>query len=230
MMNSLKEYEDREFANASKEDLKIAGKKDKSKLKALKEAFKDFNKWWTDAIGDRNVDVKLSQRLSTTPCIVVTSKYGWSANMERIMRAQALGDAEKQSYMKAKRFLEINPRHPVVAKLKGMVCRGPLGQGGSCRCFDSCSNRSPPPPQYEANAEDPVARDLAKVLYETSLLESGFPIEDVKGFNGRVRLLLREKMGLGADEDVLLEEDALIVDQEDTQQQEGEEEDAHDEL
>lgn len=120
MMNSLKEYDDREFANASKEDLKI-GKKDKTKLKAMKEAFKDFTKWWADAIGDKNVDVKLSQRLSTTPCIVVTSKYGWSANMERIMRAQALGDSEKQSYMKAKRFLEINPRHAMVSKLKELV-------------------------------------------------------------------------------------------------------------
>ena len=121
MMNSLKEYDDREFANASKEDLKIGAKKDKAKLKALKEAFKDFTKWWADAIGDKNVDVKLSQRLSTTPCIVVTSKYGWSANMERIMRAQALGDSEKQTYMKAKRFLEINPRHPMVSRLKELV-------------------------------------------------------------------------------------------------------------
>ncbi len=74
-----------------------------------------------------------------------------------------------------------------------------------------------------------MAKDLAKVLYETSLLESGFPIEDVKGFNGRVRLLLREKMGLGAEENALLDEEELIVEQ-DSSEGGQQEEEQHDEL
>ena len=90
--------------------------KTKKQFKKTKEHFKPFTKWWKDALltsyPDSIENVKISNRLSTTPCVVVTSKYGWSANMERIMRAQALSDDSKQ-YMKGKKTLEINYKQSV---------------------------------------------------------------------------------------------------------------------
>lgn len=97
-----------------------------SKAKELKESFKDLTKWWKSALASENVDdVKISNRLADTPCVVVTSKFGWSANMERIMQAQTLSDANKQAYMRGKRVLEINPRHPIIKELLERVVKDP---------------------------------------------------------------------------------------------------------
>jgi heat shock protein beta len=123
LMQYLMDYEDQKFQNVSKEGLKLG--KD-SKAKELKESFKELTKWWKGALASENVDdVKISNRLADTPCIVVTSKYGWSANMERIMQAQTLSDANKQAYMRGKRVLEINPRHPIIKELRERVVKDP---------------------------------------------------------------------------------------------------------
>lgn len=117
------EYEDKKFQNVSKEGLKLG--KD-SKDKELKESFKELTKWWKGVLASENVeDVKISNRLDDTPCVVVTSKYGWSANMERIMQSQSLSDASKQAYMRAKRVLEINARHPIIKELRERVVKDP---------------------------------------------------------------------------------------------------------
>ncbi|KAJ9675014.1 hypothetical protein PVL29_024114 [Vitis rotundifolia] len=121
LMQYLMDYEDKKFQNVSKEGLKLG--KD-SKYKDLKESFKDLTKWWKSALASENVDdVKISVLLSDTPCVVVTSKYGWSANMERIMQSQTLSDANKQAYMRGKRVLEINPRHPIIKELRERVVK-----------------------------------------------------------------------------------------------------------
>ncbi|CAN6682850.1 unnamed protein product [Malus baccata var. baccata] len=121
LMQYLMDYEDKKFQNVSKEGLKLG--KD-SKDKELKESYKELTKWWKSALASDNVDdVKLSNRLADTPCVVVTSKYGWSANMERIMQSQTLSDANKQGYMRGKRILEINPRHPIVKELRERVVK-----------------------------------------------------------------------------------------------------------
>ncbi|KAJ6920901.1 endoplasmin [Populus alba x Populus x berolinensis] len=123
LMQYLMDYEDQKFQNVSKEGLKLG--KD-SKAKELKESFKELTKWWKGALASENVDdVKISNRLADTPCVVVTSKYGWSANMERIMQAQTLSDANKQAYMRGKRVLEINPRHPIIKELRERVVKDP---------------------------------------------------------------------------------------------------------
>lgn len=123
LMQYLMDYEDKKFQNVSKEGLSLG--KD-SKSKDLKEAFKDLTKWWKDALAADNVDsVKISNRLSGSPCVVVTGKYGWSANMERIMQSQTLSDSSKQAYMKGKRVLEINPRHPIIKELRERVANDP---------------------------------------------------------------------------------------------------------
>lgn len=121
LMQYLMDYEDKKFQNVSKEGLKLG--KD-SKLKDLKESFKVLTDWWKKALDSENVDsVKISNRLHNTPCVVVTSKYGWSANMEKIMQAQTLSDSSKQAYMRGKRVLEINPRHPIIKELRDKVAQ-----------------------------------------------------------------------------------------------------------
>lgn len=121
LMQYLMDYEDKKFQNVSKEGLKLG--KD-SKLKDLKESFKELTNWWKDVLSSENVDsVKLSNRLADTPCVVVTSKYGWSANMEKIMQSQTLSDNKQAAYMKGKRVLEINPRHPIIKELKDKVAQ-----------------------------------------------------------------------------------------------------------
>lgn len=119
LMQYLMDYEEKKFQNVSKEGLKVG--KD-AKDKELKESFKGLTKWWKDILATENVDdVKISNRLADTPCVVVTSKFGWSANMERIMQSQTLSDANKQAYMRGKRVLEINPRHPIIKELKDRI-------------------------------------------------------------------------------------------------------------
>ncbi|CAB4281575.1 unnamed protein product [Prunus armeniaca] len=87
--------------------------------KELKESYKELTKWWKSALASYDVDdVKLSIRLADTPCVAVTSNFGWSANMEKIMQSQILSDASKQAYMRGKRILEINPRHPIIKELQ----------------------------------------------------------------------------------------------------------------
>ncbi len=161
-MQNLTEFEDLKFQNASKEDLKIGdGDEDTKKAdKAFKSRFKELTGWWKGLLPAGDVEaVKVSQRLSTTPCVVVSSKYGWSAQMEKIMKAQALGDDSRSSYMRGKKILEINPRHPVIRELRAAVAADP----------DSAE-----------------AKTVATVLFETALLESGYALEDTKGFAERV--------------------------------------------
>ncbi|KAA6429700.1 MAG: heat shock 90 [Trebouxia sp. A1-2] len=187
VMQNLMEYDDFKFQSASKEDLKLGDKDAKKENKRLKEEFKGVVTWWKAALADPEVEnVKISTRLASTPCVVVTSKYGWSANMERIMRAQALGDAERQSYMKGKRILEINPRHPLIQQVKD---------------------------KFEADPENgPNA--LAKILYETALLESGFPVKSPKAFNSRIYTLIKDAMDLKGDLTVSPQDDSIEEDDE----------------
>jgi heat shock protein beta len=188
-MQNLTEFDEYKFSNASKEDLKFGDADDaeKKRNKKIREMFKDFTKWWKDVLPSDEVEnVKISNRLVTTPCSVVTSKYGWSANMERIMKAQALSDDSRASYMRGKKTLEINPRHPLIKTLR------------------------------ERSIEDPESeetKELATVLYETAMLESGFAFDQPADFAGRLFSLVRKNMGI--DENAELDaEDADIEDEE----------------
>ncbi|PPD89071.1 hypothetical protein GOBAR_DD13994 [Gossypium barbadense] len=152
LMQYLMDYEGKQFQNVSKEGLKIG----KEKNKELKESFKELTKWWKNALASDNVDeVKISNRLDNTPCVVVTSKYGWSANMERIMQSQTLSDSSKQAYMRGKRILEINPRHPIIKELRERVAK---------------------------DSEDEGVKRTAQLIYQTALMESGFNLPDPKDF------------------------------------------------
>ncbi|CAN6481326.1 unnamed protein product [Victoria cruziana] len=153
LMQYLMDYEDKKFQNVSKEGLKLG--KD-SKDKDLKESFKELTKWWKDVLSSEGVDsVKVSNRLDQTPCVVVTSKYGWSANMEKIMQSQTLSDSSRQAYMRGKRVLEINPRHPIIKELRERTVKDP---------------------------QDESVKQTAKLMYQTALMESGFMLNDPKEF------------------------------------------------
>ncbi|CAN6582474.1 unnamed protein product [Malus baccata var. baccata] len=185
LMQYLMDYEDKKFQNVSKEGLKLG--KD-SKDKELKESYKELTKWWKSALASDNVDdVKLSNRLADTPCVVVTSKYGWSANMERIMQSQTLSDANKQGYMRGKRILEINPRHPIIKELRERVVK---------------------------NAEDESVKLTAQLIYQTALMESGFNLPDPKDFASRIYSSVKSSLNINPDVEVEEEDDAEEVETE----------------
>ncbi|KAG2692793.1 hypothetical protein I3843_08G066900 [Carya illinoinensis] len=185
LMQYLMDYEDKKFQNVSKEGLKLG--KD-SKDKELKESFKELTKWWKGALASDNVDdVKISNRLADTPCVVVTSKYGWSANMERIMQSQTLSDANKQAYMRGKRVLEINPRHPIIKELRERVVTNP---------------------------EDESVRQTAQLIYQTALMESGFTLSDPKDFASRIYSSVKSSLNINPDATVEEEDDVEEVETE----------------
>lgn len=126
---------------------------------------------------DKKVEkVVVSNRLVSSPCCIVTSQYGWTANMERIMKAQALRDSSTMGYMAAKKHLEINPDHSIVETLRVKV---------------------------EADKNDKAVKDLVMLLFETSLLSSGFSLEDSTVHSARIYRMI--KLGLGIDDDEPIE-------------------------
>ncbi|KAL4280105.1 hypothetical protein GQ457_03G038080 [Hibiscus cannabinus] len=199
LMQYLMDYDGKQFQNVSKEGLKIG--KD-SKNKELKESFKELTKWWKGALASENVDeVKISNRLDNTPCVVVTSKFGWSANMERIMQSQTLSDASKQAYMRGKRVLEINPRHPIIKELRERVVKDP---------------------------EDEGVKQTALLIYQTALMESGFNLPDPKDFAARIYSSVKSSLDISPDATVEEEDDVEETETEDAGSPKGEAETAKD--
>ncbi|CAN1323016.1 Endoplasmin homolog [Linum perenne] len=180
LMQYLMDYEDKKFQNVSKEGVKIAD----SPNKELKETFKDLTKWWKGALASWNVDdVKVSNRLADTPCVVVTNKYGWSGNMERIMHSQTLTDASKQAYMRGKRVLEINPRHPIVKELRERVAKD--------------------------SEQDESVKATAQLMYQTALMESGFMLSDPQDFASRIYSSVKSSLSISPDAAVEEEDDVM---------------------
>lgn len=173
MMSNVNEYEEKSFINISKDDLKLPEneqEEEKEKNKRASAYFKGLASWWKKNLGDSSVSsVRVSRRLSSAPCVVVAGKYGWSATMERIARAQALGDSDRSSMMKGQRVLEINPRHPLIKEIRS---------------------------RWDADPEDKDLAANARLLYESCLMESGFILDDVKPHNERIMSLLAADMNL----------------------------------
>lgn len=172
-VQQLKEYDGKTLVSVSKEGLELPEDEDEKKNFDEKKAkFENLCKLMKDILDKKVEKVLVSNRLVTSPCCIVTSQYGWSANMERIMKAQALRDTSTMGYMAAKKHFEINPDHSIVESLRAKA---------------------------DADRNDKSVRDLVMLLFETSLLTSGFNLEEPTVHASRIYRMI--KLGLGIDED-----------------------------
>jgi len=174
VVQQLKEYDGKTLISVTKEGLELPEDEDEKKRREeLKTQFEGLCKVIQEILDKKVEKVIVSNRLVSSPCCIVTSQYGWTANMERIMKAQALRDTSTLGYMAAKKQLEINPEHAIMETLRKKA---------------------------EADKNDKSVKDLVLLLYETALLASGFGLEDPQVHAGRIYRMV--KLGLGLDEDV----------------------------
>jgi molecular chaperone HtpG len=172
-VQQLKEFDGKKLVSVTKEGLELPeDEEEKKKREADNAKFENLCKVMKDILDKKVEKVVISSRLVSSPCCIVTSQYGWSANMERIMKAQALRDSSTMGYMAAKKHMEINPDHSIIKSLKDKV---------------------------DADKNDKSVKDLVVLLYETSLLSSGFSLENPQTHGERIFRMI--KMGLGIDED-----------------------------
>uniref|UniRef100_F6YNJ1 Uncharacterized protein n=1 Tax=Ciona intestinalis TaxID=7719 RepID=F6YNJ1_CIOIN len=171
-VQQLKEFDGKNLVSITKEGLELPeDEDDKKKFEEAKAKFENLCKVVKEILDKKVEKVVVSNRLVQSPCCIVTSQYGWSANMERIMKAQALRDTSTMGYMAAKKHLEINPDHSIMEQLRQKA---------------------------EADKNDKSVKDLVMLLYETSLLASGFSLEDPSTHATRIHRMI--KLGLGIDE------------------------------
>merc|ERR1712190_258295 len=185
LVDPIDEYAGKKLMCVTKEGLDLGLTEDeKKKQEDDKAAFEGLCKKMKEILGDKVEKVIVSDRMVESPCSLVTGEYGWSANMERIMKAQALRDNSMQSYMMSKKTMEINPAHPIVSTLKE---------------------------RFTTDPSDKTIKDLVWLLFETSLLTSGFSLQEPVKFAGRIHKLI--KLGLAIfeedDEDDDDDEDEL---------------------
>jgi len=172
-VQQLKEYDGKTLVSVTKEGLELPeDEEEKKAFEEKKSQFEDLCKVMKDILDKKVEKVHVSNRLVSSPCCIVTAQYGWSANMERIMKAQALRDSSTMGYMAAKKQMEINPDHTIVKALKTKV---------------------------EADKNDKSVKDLVNLLFETSLMSSGFSLEDPTVHASRIYRMI--KLGLGVEDD-----------------------------
>ncbi|KAL7456135.1 hypothetical protein ACHAWC_007638 [Mediolabrus comicus] len=178
-VQQLKEFEGKKLLSATKEGLQMD--EDEDEKKAFEEAkakAEGLCKLMKEVLDDKVEKVVVSNRLADSPCCLVTGEYGWSANMERIMKAQALRDSSQSAYMSSKKTMEINPTNSIITALREKA---------------------------DADQSDKTVKDLIWLLYDTSLLTSGFSLDEPATFASRIHRLV--KLGLSIDDDDADEDD-----------------------
>lgn len=174
MTQRLKEYKEKKMVCITKEGA-LMDDEDEEAKKALEEEYKATCEKMKEILGTRVENVKVSDRITDSPAVLVSGEYGWSANMERIMKAQALQNSQMQMYMSSKKIMEINPHHKLIKSLKD-------------RFAD------------DAQKDSSATKDVVNVLFETSLINSGFGMDDPSQFIQRVYRMLALGLDLGEDE------------------------------
>uniref|UniRef100_A0AAY5K0X7 Heat shock protein 90, alpha (cytosolic), class B member 1 n=1 Tax=Esox lucius TaxID=8010 RepID=A0AAY5K0X7_ESOLU len=178
-VQQLKEFEGKSLVSVTKEGLELPeDEEEKKKMEEDKTKFENLCKLMKEILDKKVEKVTVSNRLVSSPCCIVTSTYGWTANMERIMKAQALRDNSTMGYMMAKKHLEINPDHPIVETLRQKA---------------------------DLDKNDKAVKDLVILLFETALLSSGFSLDDPQTHSNRIYRMI--KLGLGIDDDEVIPEE-----------------------
>jgi len=172
-VQQLKEFEGKKLISATKEGLKLEeDEEEKKAFEEAKEKTEGLCKLMKEVLDDKVEKVVVSNRLADSPCCLVTGEYGWTANMERIMKAQALRDSTQSAYMSSKKTMEVNPTNSIIVALREKA---------------------------DADQSDKTVKDLIWLLYDTSLLTSGFSLEEPATFSSRIHRLV--KLGLSIDDD-----------------------------
>jgi len=218
-LQKLADYEGKKFVSIQKADVKLdETEAEKKKFTKMKDMYKPLTDWWKEKLTDltekgamkdagvKVEKVELSKRLTESPVVVVTSQFGYSAQQERVMKAQAFQNKDQLSMMSGRKTLEINPNHPVVVDLLAKV---------------------------KADKEDKAALDTAQVLFQTALVESGYEIADPSALVNRVYRLMSKELGVDPDAplkevEVPEEEEAEEEDKED-EKDEGDDKDEEEE-
>jgi heat shock protein beta len=198
-VQNMPEYDGHRLQSITKEGFHMPGddKADKAREVAYTEKLKPLTAYLKKVLGTKVEKVTISNRLASTPCVLVTSQYGYSANLERIMKAQAFADPTKAKFLASRKTLEVNPRHPLINSLLSRAAADP-------------------------EAVDAETRDLVNVLYDAALLNSGFSIDDAKDFSGRIFRIL--KSGLKLESLDLLPEIEVAAEEEEEEEDDDDDE------
>jgi molecular chaperone HtpG len=174
-VQQLKEFDDKKLVCATKEGLDLEKTEEEKKAEEEeKAAFESLTSKIKEILGDKVEKVIISDRIVTSPCVLTTGEFGWSANMERIMKAQALRDSSMTTYMVAKKTMEINPKHSIIVELRK---------------------------KFDADNNDRTVRDLVLLMFETALLTSGFNLDDPTVYAGRIHKLVKLGLSIYDDEE-----------------------------
>jgi len=203
-ISALPEFEGKKFQNVAKEGFSIDGETDAAKARKteINEKYEPLIKWMgEEALKDHILRAEISERLTNSPCALITSKFGWTANMQRIIQSQTHSksqDMQRDYYLNQKKTLEINPRHPLIKELLRRV---------------------------EDNPADSTAKDMALMMYNTATLRSGYLLKDTVNFAEHIEKMMRETLGVDADEQVDEEEELPEEEPAEDDDQEDEEDD-----
>merc|ERR1712216_145287 len=181
-VQQLKEYDGKKLKSVSKEGLDLDTEEEKKKTEELKAEYEPLCKLIKEVLGDKVEKVMIGTRIAESPVVLVTSEHGWSANMERIMKAQALRDSSMSSYMVSKKTMEINPNHSIMSELKQKAA---------------------------ADKSDKTVKDLIWLLFDTSLPTSGFNLDEPTQFAGRIHRMIKLGLSIDDDDEGLADDDDL---------------------